>query len=145
MQPRWLKQLKRLGASVEEAHASCHKARQQLLTALSGDFAWIFDPQAEGAASELPLARNDKQEDEEFHSHFAVDRTLLYKGNRWIIDYKTAHQPEELTEDEFIALQTSEHKKQLRLYASLMSQAGMPASKLGLYLLDINRLVEIPF
>ena len=145
LQPRWLKQLKRLGASVEEAHASCHKARQQLLTALSGDFAWIFDPQAEGAASELPLARNDKQEDEEFHSHFAVDRTLLYKGNRWIIDYKTAHQPEELTEDEFIALQTSEHKKQLRLYASLMSQAGMPASKLGLYLLDINRLVEIPF
>lgn len=144
LQPRWKKQLERHGASAEEARQSCEKAAQKLLAALRGEYAWIFDPLAQGAASELPLARSDKQGDEEFHSHFAIDRTLIHQGERWIIDYKTAQQAEGLPEPEFIALQINEHEKKLRLYASLMRQAGTPASKLGLYLLDINRLVEVP-
>ncbi len=142
LEPRWQRQLERLGATSDEARASSRKACQQLHRAVTGDHAWIFDPEADGA-SELHLARSAKQGSEEFHSHYAVDRTVMRNGERWIIDYKTAQQPEGFTTEQFINAQKNEHEEKLHLYATLMAEAGQPAQRLGLYLLEIDRLVEL--
>ena len=77
------------------------------------------------------------------HSHHVIDRTFIYAGERWIIDYKThrANGPEALSEHVLQNMATS-HKPQLERYAALFASEGLKI-RTAIFFPSHGKLIEV--
>jgi ATP-dependent helicase/nuclease subunit A len=116
------------GHNAAESQSAAADVMGQLMTTLSSsDGRWVLSPH--------PQARSEWAQTT--HSHLAthiIDRTFVYKGTRWIIDYKTT------TDTQPILQQWSE---QLLRYVQLFG-AEHPIQS-AIFFTDSGRLVRLDF
>ena len=115
-----------------DAHTALESAQQvqnELLGALQSEHGrWILD-QHDASGCEVPMSSLEKDVDRDTpsaHSHHVIDRTFIYEGERWIIDYKThrAGAPEAIS-DQVLQTMAASYKPQLARYAALFATEGL--------------------
>ncbi len=123
------------GFSLEQAEPASDKVIQMLTNALTvPQLRWVLEPHQE-AQSEFTLQQltQDGQV-----KQWVIDRTFVFNGERWIIDYKT---------DQLSATKNSQqiaeaYRQQLLNYAALFTHQTLPI-RLAILLLSVPELVEL--
>ena len=126
-----------------EAYCDC--VEQQLTaTVTDNSICWLFDPALEGSACELPLSRLSRRSGDQWIENRVIDRTFIFEGQRWIIDYKTTTPETDREQTGFIERKSEEFKPQLRVYKRLFRtlDPGTPV-KTALLFTALPRLVEV--
>jgi ATP-dependent exoDNAse (exonuclease V) beta subunit len=125
----------RRGYSAQESATGAERVQAALLATLSSETGrWVLAPRAE-AAAELALV-SCAQEGVATH---VVDRTFVENGERWIVDYKTAHADADAAT---LAAQAEVHRPQLERYARLFADEGLPL-RMAIFYAAAGRLVEL--
>jgi ATP-dependent helicase/nuclease subunit A len=137
----WQARLIRCGYSNKEAEAAIESAENSVKLSTSTDgFNWIFDNILK--ASEAEFAINNLVGGY-LHTHI-IDRTFIDSTNvRWIIDYKSAKQSPNETEEAFLNAQIDLHTPQLARYKTLFSAMEDRPIKTALLFTSIPKLVEV--
>ena len=130
---KWTQALCDLGVSEENASKGCSDIKAAIKHCLDDSTArWILENH-QSAESEYSLSYLE----EGVAKKIIIDRTFVDdKGNRWIIDYKTAT-PEDAQEA------STNHKEQLLKYASIFKQLDKRPIKLALYFPFTREFQEI--
>lgn len=98
---------------------------------------WVLQAR-ESASSEFALEIADAQAARKQ----VVDRTFVEEGMRWIIDYKTASLPGDISSAGLASL-AEQYRPQLQGYAALFAQDGLPV-RMAVFFLSIAKLVVLP-
>lgn len=117
--------------------ATLNRALRNCLDDLSNQ--WIFDHQLEDSACELPLAYLDSVGKARTA---IIDRSFIYRGERWIIDYKLAATEVLASQAQrrFIDRQVQKYRPQLQHYARLFQALEGTPVKTALYFPLYGRL-----
>lgn len=114
------------GGELDESRREIVECYRSMLE--DGRGQWLLSAHRSGA-SELPLvvleggtARN-----------YAVDRTFVADGVRWVVDYKTAALPGGRTTEEYLKSQKARYWKQLQRYGLALEQIAPEPVRLALY------------
>lgn len=117
----YLLQQQLAGSVLPQALARIERAVRATLKDPEGR--WLLDShhlQAQSEAEFFTLA------DDGNHRRHVVDRTFVYEGARWIVDYKTAEPPAGVTAAEFLQTQVESYRSQLARYRALFTHAPEP-------------------
>ncbi|MEQ8953826.1 MAG: 3'-5' exonuclease, partial [Gammaproteobacteria bacterium] len=139
----WKSQLSSLvsGKHLEESRQFIEDSIRQ--TWDNKQLAWIFDPRQQDSHSELPVQYRSA----DGIKLMRVDRTLLdEKGQRWIIDYKSAEMGQDEDPEQFKHRQLAAHRKQLLFYREKLATVhglDREAIRVGLVLTDLAEFVEL--
>ena len=88
---------------------------------------WTLQPHAE-AASELPLSLQQEGRTRSL----IIDRSFVYEGDRWIVDYKTSrHEGGDL--EGFLDEEERRHSPQLERYRLAMQERESRPIRIALY------------
>jgi ATP-dependent exoDNAse (exonuclease V) beta subunit len=129
--------LANMGAPQHELESAAQRVEEALANTI-GDLRgrWILADH-ESAQSELKLAAAANGA----VAHFAVDRTFVEDGVRWVIDFKTAAY-EGPDADVFIESERRAYQQQLDQYADLLAALDSRPIRAGLYFPPLRRWVE---
>jgi len=116
---------------IKQALAEIETALQKTLTAEQGR--WILDAHHEQSACELELFYQGQLS--------IIDRSFVYQGNCYVIDYKTAVPDANQSLDTFLQQQLETHKPQLERYRLLMHKKSSLPVKVALYFPLLDQLV----
>lgn len=89
---------------------------------------WLLEKHDQGA-SEFPLVILEGGA----VKHYAVDRTFVADGIRWVVDYKTGSLPPGLASEDYLERQRALHWSQLQRYGLAMEQLAAEPVRLALY------------
>jgi len=132
----WRQKLQEVGVPERCMDPALQNIRIAIQTSLGSERGrWILDNTHEQSACELELIFNGKL--------LIIDRTFLYKEERWIIDYKTAMPANEQSIENFIQQQITLHKSQLENYKAIMQHTEKKPIRLALYFPLIDEFVII--
>ena len=125
------------GHTENDASVGAERVKVMLVNTLSSDAGrWVLTEHEE-AESELTLNR---LEGVEWATHI-IDRTFIFEGERWIIDYKsTSHVGVGI---EALEQEAENYRSQLERYASLFSLEVRPI-RIAIYFIFYGRLIELP-
>lgn len=125
----WKKQLTQAGISYQFFDDSLHFIEQAIHKTIHDTRGqWILDnhPDAQSEFS-LTTVQNEKI------IHLIIDRTFIFEGKRWIIDYKTAQPDKDESVENFLNRQKILYESQLNSYAQAMAKYQHLPIQLGLY------------
>ncbi len=129
--------LAHLGTAAPELERAAQRAEQALANTLEDPRGrWILAGH-EAAQSELKLAA----EVGGAISHFAIDRTFIEDGVRWVIDFKTVEY-DGAEVDAFVESERRAYEAQLERYADLLAALDSRPIRAGLYFPMLRRWVE---
>jgi ATP-dependent exoDNAse (exonuclease V) beta subunit len=134
--PQWQQQLLQLGVSsrfIKQALVEIETALQKTLASEQGR--WILDAHHEHSACELELFYNGQLS--------IIDRSFVYQGNCYVIDYKTAVPDANLSLDVFLQQQLETYQPQLERYRLLMQKKCKLPTKVALYFPLLDKLVYV--
>jgi len=116
-QPAWAIQLQQLG--VNNGDAAC-QLLSDTITAMCNDpkAQWLLDNSHCASACEQEIFYQSQNKQRKA----IIDRTFIDNGQRWIIDYKSAHPEGNESLDSFLQGQRQAHQPQLDGYASLFAE-----------------------
>jgi ATP-dependent exoDNAse (exonuclease V) beta subunit len=132
----WLVQQGHVSAAAQQGAVQLTEALAATLESESGR--WVLRSRP-NASAELALSSSDA--DGSIATH-VVDRTFVEDGVRWVIDYKSAHLGDAISEDA-LERQAEFYRPQLERYAGLFAEEGLPVRK-GVFFMAHGRLVELP-
>ncbi|MEM9620395.1 MAG: UvrD-helicase domain-containing protein [Pseudomonadota bacterium] len=138
--PAWPAQMRRwaieLGATASQLEPLFAAATRQMQTTLAdADGEWLLSPLPQ-AASELALSARDGL-------HIVLDRTFVSKGERWIVDYKTAQPSPGTSKAAFVTTQVNRYRPQLSRYKGVAAGLFPEPIRLALYFTALGHLEEI--
>ena len=114
------------GDLLEDAAKRCEMGLNQALSSERAQ--WILSGRHEEGHSEWPLSL---RETGQVRQH-VIDRSFVHKGERWIVDYKTAsHEGGNI--DAFLDNERERHAAQLLRYAEVVRKIEDRTVRLGLY------------
>jgi ATP-dependent exoDNAse (exonuclease V) beta subunit len=126
-----------MGTPAVDVDHGAQRVEQALLNTIADARGrWILADHQD-ARSELKLAAASKGA----IAHFAMDRTFVDNGIRWVIDFKTAAYEGD-DPDSFIESERRAYQEQLERYANLLSALDSRPIRAGLYFPLLNRWVE---
>jgi ATP-dependent exoDNAse (exonuclease V) beta subunit len=126
-----------LGAPVSELDSAAQHIEQALLNTIADPRGkWIL-ANHEDSRSELKLGAASKGA----IAHFAIDRTFVDGGVRWVIDFKTAAYDGD-DPDSFIDSERRAYQEQLERYANLLTVLDSRPIRAGLYFPLLKRWIE---
>lgn len=119
-------------------------AAQHVILEISGALAsekgrWLLGPRT-GAACEVPMSSLHPEAANAFQHH-VIDRIFIDEGVRWIIDYKTMHSDQPMTEA-LLRSKALSYQPQLARYASLFA-ADPIATRTAIFFPAHGTLIEI--
>lgn len=134
----WRMQLGQLGAAdVKGAIDQLTAALNTMLSDRAGR--WILQKHSEDHC-ELALS----YEAEGKAAQAVVDRTFVWEGSRWIIDYKSSSPATDEPLVEFLERESCEYRQQLEKYKYIMENLGPEPVRIALYFPLIPHLHELP-
>jgi len=102
---------------------------------------WILSAGHESAVCEYEMTQ--QMSNGQFRQ-LVVDRSFVYEGQRWIIDYKTSTPNADESLAEFIHREADEYEGQLRTYQRVMATIEDMPSRIALYFTAVAKLYEYP-
>jgi ATP-dependent helicase/nuclease subunit A len=128
-QQQWTTQFKQHGYT--QYISTCETMMTIMQNTLNDPIAqWLLNCQHDHAASELELLTISGTQTKKI----IIDRTFIFEGKRWIIDYKTTPMP---SHNQGIAMaQQNKHQAQLEIYANALAQWDDLPIELALYFPD---------
>ncbi|MDB3856324.1 UvrD-helicase domain-containing protein [Halieaceae bacterium] len=102
---------------------------------------WILSAGHESAVCEYEMTQ--QMSNGQFRQ-LVVDRSFVYEGQRWIIDYKTSTPNADESLAEFIHREADEYEGQLRTYQRVMATMEDMPSRIALYFTAVAKLYEYP-
>ncbi len=134
--PFWRQQLRQLGVrdiaqALEDLTRAVSKLREDR------DNHWLFDRQLEQSACELALGYIDESGNIKTS---VVDRTFVYQGKRWVVDYKLSEPGDGESLEAFLMAQQSRYRPQLQHYAELFRKQQDHPVVMALYFPLLPRL-----
>jgi len=118
----WSTQLRQLGLNANDVKAGAkkiHSAVAKILDDKTG--LWLLDNSHQQSECELSIltAKTGFKES-------IIDRTFVFKNERWIVDYKSSEPALEESVDSFIEKEASSYQQQLKHYHSLIRGFNEP-------------------
>ncbi len=134
--PRWSAALAVDGDEVESVLANAVRHLQTTVNDQEGR--WVLAAHDDSEA-EFALASTD----DGTPRTIVIDRMFVDEGTRWIVDYKTAEQPPDMSTSEFIDTQKLRYQSQLNHYAEVASHLYEEPVRTALYLTTLPALIPV--
>lgn len=101
---------------------------------------WILSSARESAVCEFAVSHRQTNGQ---CSQLILDRSFIYEGERWIIDYKTSSPGADESLEDFLDRQAREYRPQLQIYKAAMLGLESTPIRTALYFTAIARLHEL--
>ncbi|MCV6627024.1 MAG: PD-(D/E)XK nuclease family protein, partial [Cellvibrionaceae bacterium] len=135
----WQQQLQQLGLWPDGARQGATLIEKAMALCLQDPIGrWLLNNQHDDSQCEWRLWHSQQGRE------YILDRSFIYRGQRWVIDYKSALPAAEQSEAEFIEQQWDSYGEQLANYQRLLSQLGPEPVQTALYFPLIQTLAPGP-
>ena len=133
--------LLREGHSLEAAQAATQQVIREVAGALTSETGrWLLAPRA-AAACEVAMSSQPSEVTQAFQHH-VIDRLFIDEDVRWIVDYKTLHGDQHITE-EVLRTKAFSYQPQLARYAALFANDAIE-TRTAIFFPAHGKLIEIP-